>query len=93
MADVRRMTIPLRGAWKVSRNHRANRAIEEVKRHVVRHMKVTEQEKIWIDESVNHTIWARGMQKPPRKIQVIVTREEGFPIEVKMDDDVEDGDV
>ena len=55
-------------------------------------MKVTEEERIWIDESVNHTIWARGMQKPPRKIQVIVTREEGFPIEVKMDDEDEEGE-
>ena len=89
MADVRRMTIPLRGAWKVPRTKRANRAMEEVKRHVVRHMKVTNEETIWIDETVNHKIWERGMQKPPRRINVVVTREEGFPIEVKIDDENE----
>ena len=32
------------------------------------------------------------MQKPPRRINVVVTREEGFPIEVKIDDETdEDG--
>ena len=37
-----------------------------------------------VDEAVNHAIWARGIQKPPRKIRLVVTREEGFPIEVKL---------
>ena len=44
----------------------------------------TEDEEMWIDEAVNHAIWARGIQKPPRKIRLVVTREEGFPIEVKL---------
>ena len=56
----------------------------EIKKHVHRHMKVGEEERIWIDEEVNQAVWARGMQKPPRKIKVICTREEGFPIEVKL---------
>tara|TARA_Y100000590_G_scaffold243622_1_gene273882 strand:+ start:3374 stop:3526 length:153 start_codon:yes stop_codon:yes gene_type:complete len=47
-------------------------------------MKMSEEEDLWIDEKVNHVIWARGMQHPPRKIKVICTREEGFPIEVKL---------
>ena len=63
MAEVKEMTIPLRAAWNVPRNRRANRAIAE---------------------AVNHAIWTRGMQHPPRKIRVVCTREEGFPIEVKL---------
>jgi ribosomal protein L31E len=55
----------------------------EVRKHVARHMKMDDDEDLWIDEAVNHAIWARGMQ-PPRKIKVICTREEGFPIEVKL---------
>ena len=47
-------------------------------------MKVKEDEEIWIDEAVNHAIWARGIQKPPRNLRRVVTREEGFPIEVKL---------
>ena len=84
MAEVKEMTIPLRAAWNVPRNRRANRAIAEIRIHVSRHMKMAEDEELWIDEAVNHAIWSRGMQHPPRKIRVVCTREEGLPIEVKL---------
>ena len=87
MAETKEMTIPLRAAWNVPRTNRAKRAMAEVKNHVAQHMKKTEDEDIWIDESVNHAIWSRGMQHPPRKIRVIRTREEGFPLEVKLLED------
>lgn len=87
MAEVREMTIPLRAAWSVPRTRRANRAMAQIKKHVSQHMKKTDDEEIWIDESVNHAIWSRGMQNPPRKIRVQVTREEGFPLEVKLLED------
>ena len=87
MAEVKELTIPLRAAWNVPRTNRAKRAMAEVKLHVAQHMKKTEDEDIWIDESVNHRIWSRGMQHPPRKITVVCTREEGFPLEVKLLED------
>ena len=84
MAETKEMFVPLRAAWAVPRTQRAARAMKEIRKHVTRHMKVTEDEELWIDEAVNHAIWARGIQKPPRKIRVVATREEGFPIEVKL---------
>ena len=75
MAEVKEMTIPLRAAWNVPRTRRATRAMTEVRRHVARHMKMGDDEDLWIDEAINHAIWARGMQHPPRKIKVICTRE------------------
>ncbi len=78
------MVIPLRAAWNVPRTKRANRAMAEIKRHVAQHMKIQEDEEIWIDQAVNEAIWERGMQKPPRKIRIVCTREEGFPLEVKL---------
>jgi len=78
------MVVPLRAAWAVPRTQRAARAMKEIRKHVSRHMKMEEDEELWIDEAVNHAIWARGIQKPPRKIRLVVTREEGFPIEVKL---------
>ena len=54
MSEVREMVIPLRAAWKVPRSRRANRAMAEIRKHVHRHMKVSDDEKIWIDEDVNH---------------------------------------
>ncbi len=87
MAEVKEMTIPLRAAWTVPRTRRANRAMAEIRKHVARHMKMSDDEDLWIDEAINHAIWARGMQHPPRKIKVVCTREEGFPIEVKLLED------
>jgi len=84
MSEEKEMVVPLRAAWAVPRTQRAARAMKEIRKHVTRHMKVTEDEELWIDEAVNHAIWARGIQKPPRKIRVVATREEGFPIEVKL---------
>ena len=71
MAEVKEMTIPLRAAWNVPRNRRANRAVAEIRIHVSRHMKMSDDEELWIDEAVNHAIWSRGMQHPPRKIRVV----------------------
>ncbi len=87
MAEVKEMTIPLRAAWSVPRTRRANRAMAEIRKHVARHMKMSDDEDLWIDEAINHAIWARGMQHPPRRIKVVCTREEGFPIEVKLLED------
>ncbi len=84
MAETREMVVPLRAAWAVPRTQRAARAIKEIRKHVSRHMKMEEDEEMWIDEAVNHAICARGIQKPPRKIRITVTREEGFPLEVKL---------
>ncbi|MFQ3359703.1 MAG: 50S ribosomal protein L31e [Candidatus Poseidoniales archaeon] len=85
MAEVREFIIPLRAAWTVTRPHRANRAIAEIKKHISQHMKKTDEERVWIDEEINQYIWSRGAQKPPRKIKVVCTREEGFDmLEVKL---------
>ena len=50
MAETKEMVVPLRAAWAVPRTQRAARAIKEIRKHVSRHMKVKEEEEIWIDE-------------------------------------------
>ncbi|MBO57633.1 MAG: 50S ribosomal protein L31e [Euryarchaeota archaeon] len=74
---TRHYTVPLRAAWSCQRTKRAKRAVEVLKKFVSRHMKVQEDEEIWIDQSVNEKIWARGIQKPPRRVHVIVDRVDG----------------
>ena len=74
---TRHYTVPLRAAWACQRPKRAKRAIETLKKFVGRHMKVQDDEDIWIDQSVNEVIWARGIQKPPRRVHVIVDRVDG----------------
>ena len=62
------------------------RAIQIIKNEVVRHLKVAEDEEVWIDPAVNEAIWSRGIENPPRKIRLQVTRhdEPDIPIEVKL---------
>lgn len=61
--------IPLGKVYNKPRTKRAKNAIELVKRFIARHMN-TDYDKVWLDRSVNERVWSRGIQKPPRRIQV-----------------------
>ncbi len=83
----RHYTVPLRAAWSAPRTKRAKRAIETLKKFVGRHMRVDSEEEIWIDTKVNEVIWERGIQKPPRRVHIIVDRVEGDErIQVQLDE-------
>lgn len=60
----------------IPRTKRAPRAMRMIREFVSKHLKSDE---LIFDAEVNEFIWARGIQKPPRKITVRV---------VKSDDDV-----
>ncbi len=82
--NERIMNIPLRDTKAVPRSKRANRAIKEIREHVSRHMKVADDELIWIDTALNERIWSRGIQKPPSKITVKAIRFEDGLVEVSL---------
>jgi large subunit ribosomal protein L31e len=61
-------TIPIgRLGYVTDRGHRAPRAVRDVRAYVARHMKADE---VAISNEINAALWARGMNKPPRKITV-----------------------
>lgn len=60
-------TINLRNVWTTTRNKRSPKAIKEIKEYMKRHMKA---EDVIISNEVNEQVWARGIQKPPRKLTV-----------------------
>lgn len=66
-------TIPLRNVKEVKRTIRAPRAIREIRNFLTKHMKA---EEVKIDESINHAIWERGIQKIPSKITVKAVKDE-----------------
>jgi large subunit ribosomal protein L31e len=77
-------TIPLRDAYyKAPRPKRAKRAVSEIRHYLARHLKA-EEEKIWLDNPVNEAIWARGIQKPPRRIRVKAIKFEDGVVEVSL---------
>jgi large subunit ribosomal protein L31e len=70
--DERIYTVPLRKAyWTGSRPHRANRTVRILREFVERHMK---PEELLIQPEVNERIWARGIQKPPRRLRIRATK-------------------
>ena len=44
---------------------------------------------MWIDPAVNEHVWNRGIENPPRKVKLLITRhdEADIPIEVKLLED------
>jgi len=80
------LVVPLRNAWNITRFKRAPRAMQIIREQVIRHLKVGVDEELYIDPEVNEFIWKRGIENPPRKVRLLVTRhdEPDIPIEVKL---------
>lgn len=74
-------TVPLREAWKVSRKKRAERVINLLKSFAARHMK---SDNVKISEEVNELIWERSIQKPPRRIRVLMVKHEDGVVTISL---------
>jgi len=87
VVEERFYTVPLEKAWIMPANKRAPRAMRILKAFIRKHMKMEarpetseeEEEKeparLVINNDVNLKIWSRGIEKPPRKIRVRVTKD------------------
>ena len=85
IAEERFYTIPLQKAQIRPPKGRAPRAMQLVKLFIVKHMKMDmkvsddeeaeELPQLVISQEVNEKIWERGIEKPPRKIKVRVTKD------------------
>jgi large subunit ribosomal protein L31e len=69
--DERIYVIPLAKARRGPRNKWAKKSIRYLKEFMTRHFK---PESLVISQEVNERIWERGIQKPPRKLKVRVTK-------------------
>ncbi|MFX0037706.1 MAG: 50S ribosomal protein L31e [Promethearchaeota archaeon] len=69
--DERIYIVPLAKARKGPRNKRAKKAIRYLREYMTRHFR---PESLVITQEVNEAIWARGIQKPPRKLKVRATK-------------------
>jgi len=70
-------TVPLGKAYEYTRTKRARRTINLLRAFLARHMKV-HPDFVRISEQVNEFIWARSMQKPPRRVKINVVKENGM---------------
>ncbi|HME53062.1 MAG TPA: 50S ribosomal protein L31e [Candidatus Lokiarchaeia archaeon] len=72
ITEERMYTVPLaRGYLMVGPLYRAKRAINEIKKFFLRHMKATE---LVILPEINEYVWSRGAGHPPRKIKIRATK-------------------
>jgi large subunit ribosomal protein L31e len=69
--DERIYTVPLAKARKGPRTKRANKAVRYLREFMEQHFK---PESLVISQEVNEAIWARGIQKPPRKLKIRATK-------------------
>jgi len=65
-------TVNLRHIIITPRWRRAVRAINLLREFAQKHMKASE---VKIDQSVNHLIWSRGIENPPRKLTVKMVKD------------------
>jgi len=79
IVEERVYTVPLGKAWIMPPRKRSPRAMRMVRAFVTKHMKLEaekgeeeeeEPRKLVISNEVNEKVWARGVEKPPRKIRV-----------------------
>jgi large subunit ribosomal protein L31e len=77
--EERIYTVPLGRVYSAPRvKKRAKRAVNAIRDFVIRHMK---PEGIIVEPLLNEIIWKRGIEKPPRKIRIRVTKDrEGLAI-------------
>ncbi len=59
--------VPLKYAWLGPHTDRTRKAVDFLKKFIIRHMKVR---KVKISEELNEVMWSRGMKNPPRRIRV-----------------------
>ncbi len=69
--EERIFTIPLRKAFVTEQTNRGWKAMDITRAFLERHMKG----EVKIGKSINESIWARGIQNPPRRIRVHATKE------------------
>lgn len=82
MSELERVyTVPLGRAWVGQRYRRAELAVRELRRFANRHMK---PEEVIIETEVNELIWANGIQNPPRKIRVRMSRDDDGVVTISL---------
>ncbi len=76
-------TVPLKRAWFGPHGDRARKAVDILKKFMIRHMKAKE---IKLDVELNELIWKRGMKNPPRKVKVRAVKLENGVVWVTLPD-------
>ena len=73
--------IPLRDVKRVPFYKRANAAIKDIRNYLEHPLK---SDDVKLDKSINEAVWARGSQKPPRRIRVRAMKFEDGQVQAEL---------
>ena len=65
-----------------TRRKRTPRAVRYLRNFVKKHFKLDDEGTVIIDPAVNHEMWKRGIERPPRRIKVRCVKSEEDVVEV-----------
>jgi large subunit ribosomal protein L31e len=88
MADEKVYMVNLRDAFEKPRGKRSPKAIGIIRAFIARHMKVGE-ENIRVSNKLNAIVWARGIQKPPRRVKVKAAKKDNIVFVYHIDEKIE----
>jgi len=80
---TREYVINLRRTREVSRTKRAKYAVGLIRRFVARHLKV-EPKAVKLGQALNEALWARSIEKPPRRVHVVVEKLDDGTVRVEL---------
>jgi large subunit ribosomal protein L31e len=80
--------INLRDVIKKPRTKRAKRAMKIIREFIAKHSK-TPLENVKLSNSLNSLVWARGIQKPPKRVKVKMVRMNGKSYVYHIDEKIE----
>jgi large subunit ribosomal protein L31e len=83
IVEERIYTIPLGKTRAFPRKKRSKKAINIVKRFIIKHMKL-DIDSVRIDKEVNEKIWERGITLPPRKIRIRALKNSEGLVSIKL---------
>ena len=78
---TRTYVVPLRRAFEAPKYRRTKVAVRVIRDFAKRHMKAT---KVKLDEDLNEMLWSRGIGNPPRRITLLMDRDDEGLVSIKL---------
>ncbi len=77
----RTYVVPLRRAFEAPKYRRTKVAVRVIRDFAKRHMKAKE---VKLDENLNELLWSRGIGNPPRRLSLLMDRDEDGVVSIKL---------
>jgi large subunit ribosomal protein L31e len=78
---TRTYVVPLRRAFEAPKYRRTKVAVRVIRDFAKRHMKATQ---VKLDVDLNELLWSRGIGNPPRRLSLLMDRDEDGLVSIKL---------